>query len=128
MRLFLDECLSPNSAKELAKVYEYHVVHPLSHGGMRSPDHNVVARCINEDLVIVTENASDFTRLLNREEVHPGLIILPNINRNMSKALLLFAIDFLLVRGNPMDQIMNHILKISKDGKPSLRELSSLHH
>ena len=60
MRLFLDECLSPTIALELAEEYNHYTVHPRNNGGLGYEDHQTVSRCIQEDLVIVTADAKDF--------------------------------------------------------------------
>ncbi len=126
MRLFLDECLSPQIALDLARERNYITVHPRNDGGRGNEDYQVVQRCINNDLVIVTENADDFRELLSREDLHPGLIILPCLPRNTSKAFLLLAIDYLNEldqEEDPMDLMINQILVVSKEGVPSLRPL-----
>ena len=51
-----------------------------------------------EDRVIVTQNARDFRRLAARTELHPGLIILPFMDREGTWHLLQSAIAFLDVR------------------------------
>lgn len=126
MRLFLDECLSPQIALDLAREKNYITVHPRNDGGCGNEDYQVVQRCINNDLVIVTENAKDFRELLSREELHPGLIILPCLPKNTREAFLLLAIEYPrnLDRGKPMDLMVNHILNVTKEGVPSLRPLS----
>ena len=45
------------------------------------PDHQVLARRIGEDRVIVTQNARDFRRLIGKSRIHPGLIIVPSVDR-----------------------------------------------
>ncbi|MDE2739026.1 MAG: hypothetical protein OXH47_05815 [Paracoccaceae bacterium] len=79
---------------------------------------------MEEDLVIVTEDSKDFIALLNSEEIHPGLIILPNIPILTSKALIKLAIEYLwrLELGNPMDLMVNNLLTISNEGVPSLNQ------
>ncbi len=57
-------------------------------GGLGEPDYKVLRRCIDEDFVLVTQDARDFRNLVAREEIHPGLIILPNLDRQQSEALL----------------------------------------
>ena len=81
MRLFIDECLSPALARLLNQSGEPDAIHPLDVGRRGAPDHVVVQRCLSEDRVIVTENARDFRALLAGAELHPGLIILPAIDR-----------------------------------------------
>ena len=77
MRLFIDECLSPQMARQLNASGEHVAEHPLDFGGRGAPDHRVLQRCIARELVIVTENARDFRALVDSEDIHPGLIILP---------------------------------------------------
>ena len=79
------------------------------------PDHQVLERCLNEDLVIVTENASDFRSLVARADIHPGLIVLPNVSFEQSRSLLCAAIAYLDELGNPMDVMVNHVLEVSAD-------------
>ncbi|MCY3673763.1 MAG: DUF5615 family PIN-like protein [Paracoccaceae bacterium] len=124
MRLFLDECLSPRIALELAEEYNYLIVHPRNNGGLGAPDYQIVIRCLEEDLVIVTEDSKDFIALLNSEEIHPDLIILPNIPILTSKALIKLAIEYLwrLELGNPMDLMVNNLLIVSNEGVPSLNQ------
>jgi predicted nuclease of predicted toxin-antitoxin system len=77
VKLFIDECLSPQLATRLNATGRYDAVHPLHVGRRGEPDHRIVEWCIAEDRIIVTENARDFRRLIGRSELHPGLIILP---------------------------------------------------
>jgi len=65
---------------------------------------------LEEDLVIDTEDSKDFMALLNGEEIHPGLIILPNIPILKSKALIKLAIEYLwrLALGDPMDLLVKN--------------------
>jgi len=62
--------------------------------------------------VIVTENARDFRALLADAELHPGLIILPAIDRDGTWRLLSKLIDFLTARGDPMKIMVNHVAEI----------------
>jgi hypothetical protein len=55
----------------------------------------VLAWCIEEDRIIVTENARDFRRLIGKMELHPGLIILPSVDREGTWTLPQAAVAFL---------------------------------
>jgi predicted nuclease of predicted toxin-antitoxin system len=116
VRLFLDECLSPRLARELNARGRHLALHPRDHGGLGQPDHRVLRRCIREDLVLVTENAADFRGLVARSEIHPGLIILPNVGRARSAELLTAAIAHLEAIGDPMQVMVNRVLEVSVDG------------
>ena len=124
MRLFIDECLSPRIAHELNEAGLHVAMHPLLFGGRGEADHTVLARCVAGNLVIVTQNARDFRRLIAGQEIHPGLIILPCVGRERSKALLDDAIAHLETLGDPMDEIVNHVLEIDEEGNLNMFPLA----
>ena len=109
MRLFIDECLSPLLARVLNETGEHDAIHPRDMGRLGEPDHAVLARCLAEDRIIVTENAIDFRKLVGREEIHPGLLD--------------EAIDHLESLGTPSNVMVNHVLEVSQDGAFQLFEL-----
>ncbi|MDE0028980.1 MAG: DUF5615 family PIN-like protein [Deltaproteobacteria bacterium] len=116
MRLFIDECLSPRLARILNQSGKHVAQHPLDFGGRGVPDHRVLERCIAQELVIVTANARDFRTLIQTEDIHPGLIVLPCVGRQRSVALLHAAIEYLEDMGNPMDAMVNHVLEFDNAG------------
>jgi predicted nuclease of predicted toxin-antitoxin system len=123
LKLFIDECLSPALARHLNQSGAHDALHPRDYGRLGERDDEVLARCLAEDRVIVTENAADFRKLVAREDIHPGLIILPNVTRDASLALLLAAIAYLEALGSPQDVIVNHVLEIDADGSARLYPL-----
>ena len=124
MRLFLDECLSPRVAAAINVEGAHVAEHPRDFGGLGAPDHQVLARCIERDLVLVTQNARDFRSLVTGCDLHPGLVILPAVGRQRSETLLRAAINFLSQRGDPMDIMVNSVLEVSADGDISLVSVS----
>lgn len=91
MRLFIDECLSPDYAVR-----------------------------VNE---LGRENIGDFKALLNREEIHPGLIALPQGAKEQVWAHLEAAIAYLVgLGGDPMDHLVNACLEFA-DGQLVLTPL-----
>ena len=126
MQLFLDECISPEIALTLNAEGEHVVRHPRDIGALGEADHRVLRRCIDDNFVVVTQNAGDFRRLVGREVLHPGLIILPNLNKLATESLLRAAIAHLAERGNPMDVMLNHVLEMSEDNEPQLDELAAI--
>ena len=64
LRLFIDECLSPQLARHLNITGDHDATHPRDMGRLGEPDHVVLSRCLSEDRVIVTENAVDFRKLV----------------------------------------------------------------
>lgn len=117
MRLFIDESLSPQIALHLNATGRHDAAHPLHVGRRGASDDQVLAWCIAEDRVIVTQNARDFRRLARRVELHPGLIILPSTGRDQSWDLLQAALAFLERRGEPMDLMVNHLLALDVSGE-----------
>ena len=116
VKLFIDECLSPQLALRLNATGRYDAVHPLHVGRRGEPDYRVLQRCIAEDRVIVTQNARDFRRLVGKTELHPGLIILPAMDREGTWKLLRSALAFVRERGEPMSVMVNHVLEVDESG------------
>ncbi len=119
LRFFIDECLSPRIAERLCE-QGHDASHPLHVGRRGERDDTVLRRCIDEDRIIVTENAEDFRNLVATQEVHPGLIILPCLGREMIWQLLIEAIEQLGRRGRINDVMVNHVLEIDGDGSVRL--------
>ncbi|MBV8357622.1 MAG: DUF5615 family PIN-like protein [Deltaproteobacteria bacterium] len=103
----------------------YDAVHPLHVGRRGEPDHRVLERCIAEDRVIVTENARDFRRLVGKTELHPGLIILPAIDREGTWKLLESALAFIREYGEPISVMVNHVLGVDESGVITISPLPS---
>ena len=116
MRLFIDECLSPQIARTLNASGQHVAEHPLDFGGRGAPDHRVLQRCIACGLVMVTENARDFRALVGSEDIHPGLIILPCVGRERAFALLQAAIAYVEAMEDAMDAMINHVLEVDAEG------------
>jgi predicted nuclease of predicted toxin-antitoxin system len=112
VRLFIDESLSPQLAQRLNAKGRYDAVHPLHAGRRGEPDRRVLASCIAQDRIIVTQNARDFRKLVGQVEIHSGLIILPSIDREGTWHLLKAAVAYLEARGNPMDIMLDHVLEV----------------
>ena len=83
----------------------------------------MLGRCIDNNLVIVTQNARDFRALVATEEIHPGLIILPFAGKERSKELVEQAIAFLQAVGDPMTVMINSVLEIAPNGSMTIYNL-----
>lgn len=66
--------------------------------------------------MIVTENAIDFRKLVARQDIHPGLIVLPSVGRARSLQLLVDSLTWLAAHGKDSDVIVNHVLEVSEAG------------
>lgn len=123
MRLLIDECLSPRLALWLNETGEHDAVHPLHVGRRGLPDHRVLAWCLEEDRVIVTENGRDFRRLVAGTELHPGLIVLPSLTREATRRRLRLGLEHLAALGEPSDVMVNHVLEVDAEGRCTLHAL-----
>jgi predicted nuclease of predicted toxin-antitoxin system len=123
VRLFIDECLSPVLARRLNETGLHDAVHPRDLGRLGEPDHAVLQRCIRDSRTIVTVNARDFRRLIGAAELHPGLIILPAVDREGSWALLGAALAAVLAEGEPAQVMINRVAEIAASGEVLLYDL-----
>jgi predicted nuclease of predicted toxin-antitoxin system len=115
VRFFVDECLSPALARRLNDL-GFDALHPLDVGRRGELDHTVLRRCIEEDRILITENAGDFRELVGREDMHPGLIVMPAISRAGTLRLLEVLLHFLRSQADPRDYMFNRVLEVNEDG------------
>lgn len=123
MRLFIDECLSPELARRLNVTGFHDAIHPRDFGRLGEYDHLVLRRCLDEDRVIVTQNARDFRKLVGREAVHPGLIILRAAGREQSWEMLLKVIEAIAQQGKTNDALVNQVAEVDETGMVTFCEL-----
>jgi hypothetical protein len=88
-------------------------LHPLDIGGCGQPDYSVLRRCIAEDCILITQNARDFRELFSRVDMHPGLIILPSIDRSATLQLFGVVLAFLAEQSDPRDYMFNRVLEVN---------------
>lgn len=100
-------------------------IHPRDRGRLGELDHVVLARAIEEDRIIVTENAEDLRRLAACVELHPGLIILPSLARLEAERLMDRAIGHLVKHGraHPENVLVNSVLIVSAGRRVADRTL-----
>jgi predicted nuclease of predicted toxin-antitoxin system len=104
----IDECLHTSLVKVATdRLYEaYHVAH-LGMSGLK--DHEVMPRIRDKDFTLVTNNAIDFRRLFQQEQIHAGLIIIvPNVAPAIQRALLAAALDYVGDR-----DLVNRVIEIN---------------
>jgi len=116
VKLFVDECLSPRLATALNLTGLYEAAHPRDWDGLADLDHVVLTRCLAEARIIVTENAVDFRKLLGRQEIHAGLIIVPSVSRDRSIELVSSALTYLANLENPNSIMIDQVLEIKDSG------------
>jgi predicted nuclease of predicted toxin-antitoxin system len=114
VKLLIDECLHTSLVKVATdRLYEaYHVVHL----GMSSlKDHELMLRIRDQDFTLVTNNAIDFRRLFQKEQIHPGLVIVvPNVPPAIQRALLETVLDYISDR-----DLVNRAIEIKLTGDTS---------
>jgi predicted nuclease of predicted toxin-antitoxin system len=112
MRFLIDECLTVDlvSVANRAGHEAQHVAH-IGKAGWK--DWNVAGYARDGDLVLVTNNASDFRHLYATAPLHAGLvIIIPNVGRVVQQQLFSGALDELTRTGEPI----NRVLEVDLDG------------
>ena len=87
MKFLIDECLSPTLAT-IARTRGFPESTHVTWLGLRSrQDWAIVRRAVDDGYVLVTNDSADFTSLMEREPVHPGLICLNMVHELMSLAV-----------------------------------------
>jgi len=76
----------------------------------------VLKRCVEEDRILITENARDFRGLIGRIDIHPGLVILPSISRAGTLRLVEAVLRFLGEQPDPRNYMLNRVLEVGEDG------------
>ena len=115
MKFMVDECLPHRFVKRLGERGYPDSVHPI---GMRGrDDHLILARALDEDRIVITNNAKDYRDLLAKEPIHPGAIMLPNAELEESWRLLQVALSFIELQLAPADYMVNRVIEVSaQDG------------
>ena len=118
MRFFIDECISPSLSHHLNEGGLHDAIHPRDRGRLQESDQVVFARAVQEDRIVVTENADDFRKLAANVELHPGLIILPSVARAEAQRLMELVVAYLLSASGdrPHDLLVNSVLTVSASG------------
>jgi predicted nuclease of predicted toxin-antitoxin system len=112
VRFLIDECLST----ELVGTAGHcgHEARHVAHVGRAGwKDWNVARYARDNDLILVTNNASDFRQLYAAAALHAGLVILlPSVGRDLQQRLFRAALDELALIGEPV----NRVLEVDLDG------------
>jgi predicted nuclease of predicted toxin-antitoxin system len=95
VRLWFDEDLSPTLVP-VATELGYEATCSRDRGMLGSKDRELRLRVQDEGCVLVTDNASDFRPMYARQEIHPGLIVMPaEYGREMQQHLARDVLDFI---------------------------------
>ncbi len=130
LSFLIDECLSPELAAAAHRL-GFSATALRDRGWTGLKDYEVVARALDDDLVLVTRNARDFRGssaaaaggLLRRVDVHPGLVCLDSrreVGFDVPKQLRLFEICLDAVKADP--DLVNQAVEVieEEDGSVSV--------
>ena len=124
MKFFVDECISPSLVRQLHGL-GYDAVHPRDLGRLGESDRTIFALAIDEDRIVVTENANDFRALAATVDLHPGIVVLPSVTRDEARRLMGDVVSYLPVRDDvrPADIMVNAVLIIDGAGRITVEPL-----
>jgi predicted nuclease of predicted toxin-antitoxin system len=121
MKLWIDEDLSP-ALVDVAHRRGLDAACNRDRGLLGGSDVEVLRRCIDEDRTLVTNNFGDFRRLCETRLVHPGLVVLPSVTRDVQKRLLDIALDHIERQTtrqgatDPGEFMINRVVEVDEDG------------
>ncbi|HXN84573.1 MAG TPA: DUF5615 family PIN-like protein [Candidatus Binataceae bacterium] len=114
MRFLIDECLS-TSLLQTAYDAGHGAQHVTRLGKSGASDQELVGYAGEQDLIIVTNNARDFRKLMETADIHPGLlIIVPNVVSSAQRKLFDKALAW-IKRQSLMD-LVNQVVEVDFDG------------
>ncbi len=122
MRFLVDECLHKDLVK-IAHAAGYEAYHVVDFGKAGAKDYQLREIIVKEEFVFVTNNAKDFKRLLEKTELHPGLVIVvPNVRPSIQDELLRSALDEIA----KLPSLVNKVLEIWSNDDVRICEMPEL--
>lgn len=120
MKFLIDECLSPSLAA-VARKRGYPLSTHVTWLGLRArEDWALVRRAVADGYVLVTNDRTDFTTLLEREPHHPGLVCITVAHGLMSLDVQTRLFEHALVRLEGQD-IASRVLEVALRGDRTVR-------
>ena len=113
LKWLVDECLSPDYVGRLAIRGYPDAIHPIHVGLLGARDDQIVARALADDRSVITANRVDYERLLGREVLHPGAIIVDALEKEPTWQLILVALSFIGLQPRPVDYMVNRVVEVS---------------
>jgi len=122
LRFLVDECLHKDLVK-IAHAAGYEAYHVVDFGKASAKDYQLREIIVKEEFVFVTNNAKDFKRLLEKTELHPGLVIVvPNVRPSIQDELLRSALDEIA----KLPSLVNKVLEIWSNNDVRIYEMPEL--
>lgn len=124
VKLLLDENLSPSVAVALCRD-GLDVAHVRDRGLNGATDAEVLSKAYEEDRILVTANVGDFEQLARAHEVHPGIVLVEDgdLLRDEQAEITRRAIAAIAAEHQAGRDMVNRVLRISRDGDPRLEDL-----
>lgn len=96
----------------------------VNHRGLaKRPDPALARWCVEQDFVLVTNNARDFHRIYASLDLHPGLVILlPSVERLDQMTLFERAVDAVV----SMPDALNKLIEVTADGTVCISDWPTL--
>ncbi len=120
LSFLIDECLHA-SLVDTANGLGYTAYH-IEHLGLKGAhDWQLWKRALQDDLILVTNNAQDFRKLSREADIHPGLVlILPMVRPEVQRQLFRLGLEYLAGRTN----LINRVIEIDlRKGRVDIQEL-----
>ena len=121
IQFLIDEDVTPK-LRDVANARGYHAYHVQYLDWKGRKDFAIRRRMMDEDLTLVTGNWRDFRPMLEREEVHPGAISLPDVPRAEQIRLFEAALDHIEAATPPLD-LVNRVLVVDEGGRVEVRDI-----
>jgi predicted nuclease of predicted toxin-antitoxin system len=121
MRFFVDEDLSPALVRECHQA-GYDATCSRDRGRLGGSDRAVARLCMDEDRILVTNNADDFLALVKEAGLHPGLIAMPLATKDSERAWMTAAIHSIEKAAKeaskePAAMMVNRVVEIDEAGR-----------
>lgn len=123
MRFFIDEDLSPTLVKDCHEA-GYDASCSRDRGRLGGSDRAVAELCMDEDRILVTNNAADFLALAEEAGLHPGLVVMPLAAKSQERAWMAAAIESIETEAEaafqePAATMVNRVVEIDEKGRCS---------
>ncbi len=120
MRFFIDEDLSPTLVGE-CHAAGCDATSSRDRERLGGSDRQVAELCLDEERILVTNNARDFLFLARERGIHPGLIFMPLSTAVQTREWIKAAIaEIERLAGaagvEPAELMINSVLEVAKDG------------
>lgn len=94
MKFWIDACLSP-TLEDIAHARDYEATSNRRQGELPTKDSKLYPIVLAGDWVFVTNNAEDFRELAALHQMHPGLLVMPQLRRATQQCQFAEMIDFI---------------------------------